>query len=266
MNGKKSGGVGNDRIQDIEDVTPTRFPGADVAGRVDTDSVPRPELSKKGPWFAWVVSLLVLGGVGFAVAWFVMNPAGLSPIGGADGASVGDATQGEETAPDDAKSDVAGADSESVADAVSDSQGASTEDVAGPADAGASDDAGQVDAEASDIAMATADGGGDANRPLDPAEAKRLNAAGYAARKSGDHEKALALYAEALTHNPDDATARYNLACELALAGQEKEALAALTYLYKLGTPEAQKLLAAARDDADFTSLRDLGQFVRLTR
>ncbi len=104
-----------------------------------------------------------------------------------------------------------------------------------------------------------------APKPKNPAEATRLNEAGLKARKAGDHEKALAFYAEALGHNPDNVWARYNYACELALLGRGREALVELTTLYKMDTADARKALAAARKDSDFASIRDSGQFFRLT-
>jgi len=104
-----------------------------------------------------------------------------------------------------------------------------------------------------------------AAKPKNPAEATRLNEAGLKARKADDHDKALALYAEALTHNADNVWARYNFACELALLGRGREALVELTTLYKMDTPDARRALAAARKDSDFASIRDSGQFFRLT-
>jgi hypothetical protein len=104
-----------------------------------------------------------------------------------------------------------------------------------------------------------------AAKPKNPAEATRLNEAGLKARKAGDHDKALAFYADALTHNPDNVWARYNYACELALLGRGRDALVELTTLYKMDTADARKALAAARKDSDFASIRDSGQFFRLT-
>ena len=100
---------------------------------------------------------------------------------------------------------------------------------------------------------------------IDPKESTRLNDQGLAARKAGDHKAALAAYEKAVQTNPDNVWARYNYACELALAGKKKEALAELTVLYKAGTSDAKRALAAARKDSDFASIRDMGQFFRLT-
>ncbi|MFO0745913.1 MAG: hypothetical protein U1F43_09595 [Myxococcota bacterium] len=105
-----------------------------------------------------------------------------------------------------------------------------------------------------------------APKPPNPAEAKRLNEVGFAARKAGDHAGAMAAYKAAVAADADNVWAHYNYACELALAGNSKDALAELVLVYKLDTGESRKALAAARKDSDFASLRDLGQFQRLTR
>jgi hypothetical protein len=296
MSTKDPGRPGSGRIRDIEDVIPTSVPGERMAPseRVDTEAVPRVYSRKKTPWLAWVLSFLVLGGVAFGVTFFLTRPlptASSEATDASDAVAEGEVTQGAvavgdtsgevgaDTAQADNIADAADA-GEGTADGGADAVAASDGEVAEgpdgtPEDVTAGQDAADAGpaVDATENAKDTALGGTDAQAPAaevvvqrDPARARRLNAEGFAARKGGDHEKARALYAEALNYNPDDPTARYNLACELALAGEQKEALAALTYLYKLGTPEARKLLAAARDDKDFESLKDLGQFVRLTR
>jgi len=91
------------------------------------------------------------------------------------------------------------------------------------------------------------------------------NAAGASAAPAGDHSGALKAYEQAVAADPNHVWARYNYACELALAGRGKEALAELTKLYKLGTADAKRALGAARKDSDFRSIKDTGQFFRLT-
>ncbi len=297
MSGKDPARPGNGRIRDIEDVIPTSVPGERMAPteRVDTEAVPR-AMKKRTPWLAWVMSFLVLGGVAFGVTWFLTRSSTPTPSTEPSDDADATSTQGDlassdvtETASVDATDARAVSEETKVADAASEvSPEASDAGPAGDAqvDGGAGDatsDASEKETASSDVSgdaaansdsasepsatdVAAADSSADIAVVRDPAAARRLNAEGFAARKSGDHARARSLYAEALTFNPDDATPRYNLACELALAGEQKEALAALTYLYKLGTPEARKLLAAARDDKDFESLKDLGQFMRLTR
>ncbi len=104
-------------------------------------------------------------------------------------------------------------------------------------------------------------------KPLvrNPIEATRLNEDGLARRKAGDHAGASKLYEQALAADPEHVWARYNYACELALAGRAKDALNELTTLYKLGTADSRRALAAARKDSDFRSIKDSGQFFRLT-
>jgi hypothetical protein len=58
------------------------------------------------------------------------------------------------------------------------------------------------------------------------------------------------------------ASATYNLACALALAGQPQEALKALAAAQKLGWNQATLL----RDDTDLTSLHELPEYKRLAR
>lgn len=116
-----------------------------------------------------------------------------------------------------------------------------------------------VDAQAAEVAPAP--------KPFiaNPIEAARLNEDGLARRKAGDNAGAMRFYEMALAADPDHVWSRYNYACELALAGRDKEALAELTKLYKLGTADARRALQAARKDSDFRSIKDNGQFFRLT-
>lgn len=294
-----------------------------VAPRHPTETVlrPRAEVKRKSSWLMWVFAFLVLGGIGFGVSWFLINPSSTGsapeaantkpeptpePVVADAGAKVEDDAAVE---PDAAAAEVAAADGEpnaaplpteiagvdagGAADVQADAQADVALAAAGPdveLGAGATDTTG--DSSPSSDAQLAAAPAGDAvaavpaeadttqpgpadvevakvappvEVPRNPAESNRLNEAGLNARKAGDHARAMQLYQEALKFNPDSVWARYNLACELALAGRSKEAFAELTTLYKLGTPESRKALGAARKDSDFDSIRDSGQFFRLT-
>jgi hypothetical protein len=294
-----------------------------VAPRHPTETVlrPRAEVKRKSSWLMWVFAFLVLGGIGFGVSWFLINPSSTGsapeaantkpeptpePVVADAGAKVEDDAAVE---PDAAAAEVAAADGEpnaaplpteiagvdagGAADVQADAQAEVALAGAGPdveLGAGATDTTGDA-SPSSDTQLAAAPAGdavaavpaeADTTQPgptdaevakvappvevpRNPAESNRLNEAGLNARKAGDHARAMQLYQEALKFNPDSVWARYNLACELALAGRSKEAFAELTTLYKLGTPESRKALGAARKDSDFDSIRDSGQFFRLT-
>jgi tetratricopeptide (TPR) repeat protein len=308
---------------------------AQVRARAAEVQSTTPKRRRRASWIVWVLAFMALGGIGFGVAWFVMNPPGGDDPSGSESVASGEGEAsgqagGDESAADASES--AGADAAAAADggsgeaASADAGPAASEEVAvaavadadesdGGADAGAvaAADAGPSDtAEAAEVAMlaandagsdgapgdaavavissadaagdggavAAADGAGGANaavvavadakaaeKPLvrDPIEATRLNEDGLAARKRGNHEGAIAFYEKALKADPNHVWARYNYACELALAKRSKEALTELTTLYKLGTNDAKKALAAARKDSDFASIKDTGQFFRLT-
>ena len=59
---------------------------------------------------------------------------------------------------------------------------------------------------------------------------------------------------------PENPTARYNLACSLALLDRKDEALAALTQAIELGYDDADHLAA----DEDFHLLREDERFLQL--
>lgn len=86
----------------------------------------------------------------------------------------------------------------------------------------------------------------------DRAAAKKHNRAGLKAREGGDGAGALAAYRAAVAASPAYAPGRYNLSCELALAGQGDAAIEQLEHLLRLGTPEARSFVARARFDPDF--------------
>jgi len=277
-------------------------------------------------WGTWVVAFLLLGGVGFGVAWLIMNPPGGAGESVAAAAPTEDAAAS--TGGDGAGEDAAAAAAEDAAEQA-DAQAAATPDTAAAPDtaadtmvaaaadgalaaAGASDAAEAADAVAQaevapDAAAAKADAAPagaevqvaqadaapspapdatptspdaavaivDAQAPevapapkpfiANPIEAARLNEDGLARRKAGDNAGAMRYYEQALAADPDHVWSRYNLACELALAGRGKEALAGRSKLHKLGTGDARRALQAARKDSDFRSIKDNGQFFRLT-
>ncbi len=85
--------------------------------------------------------------------------------------------------------------------------------------------------------------------------AQKLNSEGFRARKAKKGAKALELYRQAVAASPGYAVARSNLACELVLAGKRDEALAELTTLFRLDTPEARDKVRAAQRDEDLRSV-----------
>jgi len=92
-------------------------------------------------------------------------------------------------------------------------------------------------------------------------EARAKNREGLRLRVAGDAAGARAAYAEAVTLSPRFAPARYNLACELARAGDRDGALRELETLARLATPDARLFVARARFDEDFDGLREDARF-----
>ncbi len=261
-----------------------------------TTTVPRVTAKKKSSWLVWTLAFVVLGGIGFAVAWFVMNPAG--------GAAV--AAEEVAAAPAEEVQEAAADAGEQAADVAQAAAADVSEEVAAEAQVAAAEVAAETVPVAEDVAVAAAEPvvevvdqaaevAADATvvaavdvaavpdsaaEPVadvvvekpevvvivrNPVEATRLNEDGLAARKRGDHAAAMQLYKEALAQDQNHVWARYNYACELALAGRDKDAIGELTFLYKLGTADAKRALSAARKDSDFASIKNLGQFFRLT-
>jgi len=266
---------------------------------------------KKGAsWVVWVMAFLVLGGIGFGVAWFLMNPPDGEAVAAADAAAATEvAEDASEQAAVDAAGEAGGADvavaasADAAQEAVAADMAAASADVAPEvaaevavaaadvaADAGAAADtvavaavevvadtaAAVADAQVAAVGMAdvvavvpeapdAAPAAVVVPKVRNPIEATRLNEDGLAKRKAGDHAAALKFYAEALAADPEHVWARYNYACELALAGRPKDALNELTTLYKLDTADSKRALGAARKDSDFRSIKESGQFFRLT-
>lgn len=92
-------------------------------------------------------------------------------------------------------------------------------------------------------------------------DARTKNREGLALRAAGDAVGAKAAYAAALGLSPRFAPARYNLACELARAGDKDGALQELETLLRLATPDARLFLGRARFDADFDGVREDARF-----
>ena len=76
----------------------------------------------------------------------------------------------------------------------------------------------------------------------------------------GRHEEGLSLDRRLVELLPDDATARYNLACSLALCHASAAALVELERAIELGYSDAEHLLA----DEDLASLRQEPSFLAL--
>ncbi len=76
----------------------------------------------------------------------------------------------------------------------------------------------------------------------------------------GRHEEGLSLDRRLVELLPDDATARYNLACSLALCRASAAALLELERAIELGYSDADHLLA----DEDLSSLRQEPNFLAL--
>ena len=96
---------------------------------------------------------------------------------------------------------------------------------------------------------------------LEPERSDYYNGMGLAYYRMNDYNQALFLFSTATRVDPQDATARYNEACVLALIGRRDEALVSLKQALLLDP----RLVASARQDADFSSLKASHQFVELT-
>lgn len=100
----------------------------------------------------------------------------------------------------------------------------------------------------------------------DEAQARALNKEGLALRKAGDHAGAREKYQAAVKADASFVPARYNLSCEVALAGEADQALRGLEELLAMTSPEAWRFVAHAQADEDFVSLREAPRFLALQR
>ncbi|MCX6127946.1 MAG: tetratricopeptide repeat protein, partial [Proteobacteria bacterium] len=96
---------------------------------------------------------------------------------------------------------------------------------------------------------------------LDPDRSEFYNGMGLAYYRMQKLDKALLTFHEASKMDPQDATARYNEACVLAIMGRPKEALGSLKEAISLD-PGLQK---TALLDNDFASIRITEQFRNIT-
>uniref|UniRef100_A0A832MKW4 Tetratricopeptide repeat protein n=1 Tax=Eiseniibacteriota bacterium TaxID=2212470 RepID=A0A832MKW4_UNCEI len=85
---------------------------------------------------------------------------------------------------------------------------------------------------------------------LDTAYHEAWNLAGYAARRLGDHERALAAYGRCLRLAPDYAAAREYLGEALVELGRLDEARAQLAWLERLGAKDEARVLRGALEAA----------------
>lgn len=83
----------------------------------------------------------------------------------------------------------------------------------------------------------------------------------YNKLNSGDMDGAVRIFEEIVSLNPDDANARYNLACGYSRTGRTKDALFHLAGAIKLDP----KLATAALGDTDLLPLRGTEEFKQLT-
>jgi tetratricopeptide (TPR) repeat protein len=80
---------------------------------------------------------------------------------------------------------------------------------------------------------------------------------GHVYTRARQYEKGLAVDREIVRRCPEDPTARYNLACSLALTGEPEVAVTELERAIELGYDDAEHLLA----DEDLASLRERPRF-----
>jgi tetratricopeptide (TPR) repeat protein len=85
---------------------------------------------------------------------------------------------------------------------------------------------------------------------------------GHVYTRARRFEKGLEVDRELVRRCPDDATCRYNLACSLALVGQESAAIEELERAVALGYEDDEHLLA----DEDLASLRGSARFDEIVR
>jgi len=96
------------------------------------------------------------------------------------------------------------------------------------------------------------------------AAAKVWNDQGLTAYRARQYARAVELFTLALLEHPGHVVARYNLACNLHLAGRTADALAQLTELARADCGACRRQLLTAGADADFASLRSDPRFQAL--
>lgn len=93
-----------------------------------------------------------------------------------------------------------------------------------------------------------------------PGNLEALAELGHVYTRQGEYARGLAIDRKLVELVPHDPTARYNLACSLALLGARDEALDTLGRAIELGYDDAEHLTA----DEDLESLREDPRFVEL--
>ena len=88
---------------------------------------------------------------------------------------------------------------------------------------------------------------------------------GSTQRQKENLGKAINFYREALEIYPNYVAAKYDLACALAVSGDERGALRELEELNTWNDAEAQQRIVKARSDSDFESIRDNPNFKLIT-
>jgi tetratricopeptide (TPR) repeat protein len=92
---------------------------------------------------------------------------------------------------------------------------------------------------------------------LEPRRGEYYNGRGLAWMGIGKLELALEDFENASDVNPDDASARYNIACAQARLGMSEESLTSLAKAFSLD----ERLVTTAKSDHDLKSLRDDSRF-----
>lgn len=95
---------------------------------------------------------------------------------------------------------------------------------------------------------------------LEPGRSEYYNGRGLTWMGIGQLETALADFESATTTNPDDASARYNVACALARLGRKQDAITSLSKAFELD----ERLIVHAKTDQDLNALRQEPAFKSL--
>lgn len=120
-----------------------------------------------------------------------------------------------------------------------------------------------ISANKADLAALEKDLAGDC-RVAERELAEALNSGGFSHYKKKKYEEANRWWRAALVVRPSFDTARYNLACGLALAGDDKSAIAEIGELARAtkdGDATAANFLEKAKSDDDLKTVRDDAQF-----
>lgn len=94
----------------------------------------------------------------------------------------------------------------------------------------------------------------------DPAAAKKANAAGMKAYKKQDYEAAQKLFEKAIAEDPGFVKAHYNRASMAALQRDTAVMAEEFAWLRAATAPEAARVLAKAKSDADFRGVASIDE------